>query len=76
MADEPDNIVLRFLRQIDQKVDTLAADVKDLKIRAGRIESGLAQVHVHLAEHSVRMDRIEDRLDRIEKRLSLVDVVP
>jgi hypothetical protein len=72
MADQLDSLVLRYLRQIDQKVDGLADEVKELKVRAGRIETSLAQVQVHLAERSVRMDRIEDRLDRIE-RLTLVD---
>jgi hypothetical protein len=38
-----------------------------------RIETSLADVHVQLAEHSVRFDWIAARLDRIEPRLELVE---
>lgn len=73
MTDEPDNLVLVYLRRIDAKVDALADEVRDLKGRVGRLETSLAQVHVTLAEHSNRMDRIELRLDRIERRLDLAE---
>ena len=73
MADEPDNLTLRMLRSIDAKLDRLSGDLSDLKTRVGRVEKGVAELHVTLAEHSVRMDRIEQRLDRIENRLGLID---
>ena len=73
MVDEPDDLVLRYLRQIDQKIDNVAEEVKESKVRVGRVETSLAQVQVHLAEHSVRMDKIDSRLDRIERRLTLAD---
>lgn len=44
-----------------------------MKTRAGRLEADLAQVHVALAEHSTRMDRIGEQLERIERRLDLSD---
>ncbi len=66
MADEPDNLVLRYLRGIDQKMDRLSDDVSDLKVRMSAVEMGLAGV-----QH--RIDRVEQRLDRIERRLDLVD---
>jgi tetrahydromethanopterin S-methyltransferase subunit G len=74
MVDAPENMVLRYLRQIDQKVDRVIAEVNELKTRIGRrLETSVAQIHVHLAELSVRMDKIDGRLDRIERRLTLVD---
>ena len=73
MVDEPDDLVLRYLRQIDQKIDNVADELKELKVRVGRVGTSLAQVQVHLAEHSVRMDKIDNRLDRIERRLILAD---
>jgi tetrahydromethanopterin S-methyltransferase subunit G len=73
MVDEPENMVLRYLRQIDQKVDRVIAEVNELKTRVGRLVTSVAQIHVHLAELSVRMDKIDGRLDRIERRLTLVD---
>ncbi len=66
MADEPENLVLRYLRGIDQKVDRLLDDVSDLKVRMTGVEEGLAGVNR-------RLDRLEHRVDRIERRLDLVD---
>ncbi len=66
MADEPDNLVLQYLRRIDAKLDRVIEDVQDLKARVTALGEGLAGVHR-------RMDRFELRLDRIEKRLDLVD---
>ena len=73
MVDEPDDLVLRYLRPIDQKIDSVADEMKELKVRVGRVETSLAQVQAHLAERSVRMDKIDSRLDRIERRLTLAD---
>ena len=73
MVDEPDDLVLRYLRQIDQKIDNVAEEVKESKVRVGRVETSLPQVQAHLAERSVRMDKIDSRLDRIERRLTLTD---
>jgi hypothetical protein len=66
MADEPESLVLRYLRNIDQKVDRLIDDVKDIKLRLTLVEEGLAGANR-------RIDRVEDRLDRIERRLHLED---
>lgn len=74
MAPETENIVLEHLRHIRGQIDRVADDVSELKTRVGRLDIGLAQVQMTLAEHSNRGDRIEARLDRIEKRLDLVDV--
>lgn len=66
MADEPESIVLRYLRQIDTKVDRLSEDMRDVKHRLSTLEETVAG-------QSRRMDRVEDRLDRIERRLDLAD---
>lgn len=66
MSDEPDSIVLRYLRRIDEKLDVLIADVRDLKIRTTNTEEALAGVNR-------RLDRLDDRITRIEKRLDLVE---
>ena len=63
---EPDNIVLVYLRRIDEKVDRLIADNHDIKTRLAAVEENLAGVHR-------RIDRLELRVERIEKRLDLVD---
>ena len=73
MAEEPDSLVLGYLRGMDQKLDRIAADVQDVKIRTTSLERGLAAVEMSIAGVQNRIDRVEQRLDRIEKRLDLVD---
>ena len=66
MVDEPDNLILTYLRRLDTKFDHMADDIRDLKVRMTAVEEGLAGVHR-------RMDRFEVRLERIERRLDLVE---
>ena len=63
---EPDNIVLTYLRRIDEKLDRVIEDVRELKTRVGILEQQYASI-------STRMDRVENRLERIERRLDLVE---
>jgi hypothetical protein len=64
MAEEPDNLVLTYLRRLDGKLDRVIDDVQDLKVRMTAVEEGLSGVNR-------RLDRIEIRGDRIERRLEL-----
>lgn len=66
MAEEPDNLVLRYLRRIDEKMDRLVDDMHDIKVRLTAVEEGLVGVQR-------RVDRMESRLDRVERRLDLVE---
>jgi len=73
MADEPENIVLEYLRRFDRrlgdfelKLDRIHDDVRDLKIRMTSVEENLVGVQR-------RLDRLENRVERIERRLELVD---
>ena len=59
-------MVLVYLRRIDEKVDRVIEDVRDLKVRITNLEEGQAGIHR-------RLDRVEARLDRIERRLDLVE---
>jgi len=81
MVEEPDNLVLRYLRRIDEKIDHMAADIADMKLRmtsleerVSRMQGELASLHADFAGQPKRIDRIEQRLDRIEKRLDLLPV--
>ena len=69
MADEPENLVLRYLRRIDDKLDRVADDVRELKIRMTAVEENLASLNR-------RFDRLEARVDRIERRLELTETAP
>jgi predicted nucleic acid-binding Zn-ribbon protein len=76
MSDDPQNLMLVFLRRIDAKLDALSEDVADLKRRMTSLEASVSLLHGDFAGQSARIDRIEARLDRIERRLDLVDVLP
>ena len=71
MADKIDDFTHAWMRRVEAKLDQLLEDNKEFRGRLGRLERGVADVHVQLAEHSVRMDRMNDRLERIERRLDL-----
>jgi predicted nucleic acid-binding Zn-ribbon protein len=73
MAEEPDSLVLRYLRRIDEKLDRLIEDVQDLKLRVTALEEQSARSELSIAGVNRRIDRVEERLVRIEKRLDLVD---
>ncbi len=64
--EQPENIALVYLRRIDEKVDGLREDMREVKSRLGILESQYASI-------SNRIDRVEFRLDRIERRLDLVE---
>ncbi|WP_309630114.1 hypothetical protein [Brevundimonas sp.] len=66
---EPESLVLRYLRQIDQKVDRLVEDMRDMKVRMSSMEQNMTVVQR-------RLDRFDDRFDRIERRLELQNTPP
>ena len=65
MADI-ENMILVLLRRLDEKMDRIIDDVRDLKARVTGLEVGMAGINR-------RMDRFELRLDRIERRLDLTE---
>jgi chromosome segregation ATPase len=62
----PDSLILRYLRELDRKVDLLRDDMRDVKSRITALDAGLTLVNA-------RLDRVENRLDRIERRLGLIE---
>jgi hypothetical protein len=67
MMPEPDNVVQVYLRRIDEKVDRVIDDVRDIKFRVTNLEEGQARINR-------RLDGVETRLDRIERPLDLVEL--
>jgi len=66
MADEPDNLVVRYLRRLDEKADRLLDDMREVKQRLSSVEVSVAHLHGDFAAQSGRIDKLENRLDRIE----------
>jgi hypothetical protein len=78
--DGPDNLALRYLRRIDEKVDRLGERIDDLTVRVTSVEVGLNAIRrdlVSLYEGDGRLqvsvDRQGARLERIEQGLDLRD---
>jgi hypothetical protein len=78
--DEPENLVLRMLREMRSDLRSMHEDVRDVRRRIGHLEGqgahlegSIAMVHSLGVQQNARMDDIADRLVRIEKRLGLVD---
>ena len=67
MANEPDNIVLQYMRRFDEKLDRVVDEMLDVKVRLTAVEEGLAGINRGL-------DRLEGRVERIERRLDLVEL--
>ena len=72
MSDAPDNLLLVYLRRMDEKLDRLADNVSDIGRRVTSLETKVALLHGDFAAQSERIDRIELRLGRIERRLDIV----
>ena len=66
MSDEPENLMLVYLRRVDTTVSRIAEDVHDLKVRMTSLEEAVVGVQR-------RIDRIDGRLERVERRLGLLD---
>ena len=80
MADEPENIVVRYLRRLDEKVDQVMRDIGEVKSRLHSVETRVTAldgsiVHVHERMDGIQQQigNIADRLDRIERRLALAE---
>ena len=73
MSDEPDNLVLRMLRRIDEKLDRVLGELSDIKPRLTSLERQMGDFRVDMAGQAARLDRIDVRLDRIERRVDIVN---
>jgi len=66
MPEEPENLILQYLRRFEGRLTTIQEDLHDIKIRTTNLEEGMAAVNR-------RLDRMDDRLMRIEHCLEIVD---
>lgn len=75
MSDDPENLILVYLRRIDARVHDLRTDMQELKQRLTALEIQIGNLSgteaSHYAQTMQRLDRHEARLDRIERRLEI-----
>ena len=57
MSEEPDNLVLVYLRRIDGKIDRLTEDVQDLKHRVTSLEGQVAGLRSETARSAATWRR-------------------
>jgi hypothetical protein len=72
MSDQPDNLILVYLRRLDEKLDRVIARLDELSHGVTSPEMKTALLHNDFARQSDRIDRIEVRLELIERRLDIV----
>ena len=68
MSEQPDNILLVYLRRLDQKLDRLIDDMSDLKVRVSGVEAEIGRLRIDIAGTHSRLDRLEHRIDLLERR--------
>jgi predicted nuclease with TOPRIM domain len=71
--DGPDNLVLRYLREIDRKQDVILERLDNLTVRVSALENMMGFVVTAVGALNTRVDAVERRLERIERRLNLVE---
>ena len=77
MSEQPETLMLVYLRRLDASMAELRADVADIKHRLTALELQVAQQvsteASHYASLAIRLDRIEGRLGRLERQ---ADILP
>lgn len=67
--------MLVYLRRLDEKIDRMAEDMREVKLRLTALETAVGNLATtemsHYAILSERTDRLSTRIERIETRLDL-----
>ena len=79
MTDNAENLIIEHLKHIRGRVDRIAEDMTDVKLRLSSLESAMVHVKREVssgdetdARQQVSLDRLADRIERIERRLDLI----
>jgi hypothetical protein len=73
MAEEPDNITLRQLRRMDEKLDRLGDTMSDMAVDIRSMKTHMAGFMQNEVVHDTAIASIRDRLSRVERRLDLTE---
>ena len=78
MTDHVENVIIEHRRHIRARVDRIAEDMSDVKLRLPSVESAMVHVKREVssgdetdARQQVSLDRLADCIQRIERRLDL-----
>ena len=79
-ADELASVTLEHLRHIRGRVDQIADDVGELKLRMSNVEAGITRIRRDVLQadetdirQQIMLDKLAARVERIERRLDLND---
>jgi hypothetical protein len=72
MAEEPGNLTLRILRQVDGKLDTLMERFLEMTARMGSLEDQLSGISTDISGLRSDFVRLEHRMDNFDKRLARI----
>ena len=79
-AEELASVTLEHLRHIRGRVDQIADDVGELKMRMSNVEAGITRIRREVLQadetdirQQITLDRLATRVERIERRLDLAD---
>lgn len=72
--DEPDSLILRYLRRMDERLERIDTRLDQLTHRIRVLEETTAALAHGVAALSGRMDDFDLRLVRVERHLELVEV--
>lgn len=73
MVDELDNIVLRHLRRVDERLERVEELLEHVVAWLNSLEDQVFGLRRDFVRREHRMDGFEGCLDRIERRLDVVD---
>lgn len=73
MTDDPENLTLRYLRRLDDKIDRLGDQLSDLTSEVRGIKTHMAGFMQTEVAQDGQIASIKDRLNRIERRLDLTE---
>ena len=82
MTDNVENLIIEHLKPIRGRVDRIAEDMTDVKLRLTSLESAMVHVKREVtsgdetdARQQVSLDRLADRIERIERIERRLDLI-
>jgi hypothetical protein len=76
MTDDPDNLTLRYLRRLDEKIDRIGDQLADLTTDVRGLKTHIAGFMQNEVSQDGAIASIRQRLERIERRPELTEPRP